>query len=237
VRVENVEYVAQYIPALLNRCEKRHVERTYDIRDWDTPDQFLDLLARKTGKLLKGGEADVDTVAKTVVNDFLRGRIPWFVAPPRKEGEVESEEKGEEGIEGRKGRLGEMGALIGTKRKRDGNGDGKVDSAVETVDAEDNEDIGEEDNDEDEGSVSDSEDGNDEFAGFDEDGDEAAGVVLPAAFGNLDEFAEDDDDENDDEVESESLVDGGDDEAEAEVSTVNAAVDDDTHDKKRRKKA
>ena len=67
------------------------------------------MLARKSGRLLKGGEADLDAVAKTVLNDFLRGRIPWFMPPPKAE-------DGEEGIEGREGRLGEM--KTGAKRKR-----------------------------------------------------------------------------------------------------------------------
>ena len=133
VRVENVEYPAQYIQALLNRCERRHVERTYELKGYKDWEDFLDQLARKSGKLLKGGEADVDTVAKSVVNDFLRGRLPWFVAPPRREvvegGESTENDGAADGIEGRKGRLGEMSGIAGIKRKRDG--EAKEDSAVE----------------------------------------------------------------------------------------------------------
>ncbi|KAL8884162.1 MAG: hypothetical protein Q9192_006913 [Flavoplaca navasiana] len=40
-----------------------------------------------------------------VLNDFLRGKIPWFTAPPLLEGQEEKKT----GIEGRKGALGEMG--------------------------------------------------------------------------------------------------------------------------------
>ncbi|GAB1733169.1 hypothetical protein NU195Hw_g32t1 [Hortaea werneckii] len=127
VRVENVENPAQYIPAVLKKCRKHHLERTYDVKGWESkkeetkrkrkmedldgeadPGQeeeggsqdpmasanktdkvriqeavrFLELLARKGGRLLKGGEADVDGVAKMVLNDFLRGKIPWFSPPP-----------------------------------------------------------------------------------------------------------------------------------------------------------
>ena len=56
--------------------------------------------------MLKGGEPDVDGVAKMVLNDFLRGKIPWFTSPPKKEG-AEEENVGEV-VEGRKGALGEM---------------------------------------------------------------------------------------------------------------------------------
>lgn len=45
-----------------------------------------------------------------VLNDFLRGKIPWFTPPPIVEGEAVAK-----GVEGREGRLGEMGK----KRKRE----------------------------------------------------------------------------------------------------------------------
>ncbi|KAK7697026.1 GTPase required for pre-60S ribosomal subunit nuclear export and maturation [Diaporthe eres] len=83
VRVEKVEHPEQYIPAVLKRVKKHHMAKTYDISDWnDDHILFLELLARKGGRLLKGGEPDVDGVAKMVLNDFMRGRIPWFVPPP-----------------------------------------------------------------------------------------------------------------------------------------------------------
>jgi nuclear GTP-binding protein len=244
VRVENVEYPAQYVDALLAKCEKRHVERTYDLKGWDDAEHFLDLLARKTGKLLKGGEADVDTVAKSVVNDFLRGRLPWFVPPPQKEGGEDKDGEEEQGIEGRKGRLGEMGG--GVKRKRDE--ESKTDSAVETAVIAENDDYGsdeEDDDNEDDGSVSDEdedENSDDEFAGFDEDGGgDASGVVLPSSIGNLDAFAEESEVEDEDDEASNSgagLEDDEEDEAgEADASLAKAEVDDDTHDRKRRREA
>ncbi|CAD6565091.1 MAG: GTPase required for pre-60S ribosomal subunit nuclear export and maturation [Alectoria sarmentosa] len=106
VRVENVENPEQYIAAVLKRTKPQHIQRTYDLRGFETATEFLELLARKGGRLLKGGEADVDGAAKMVLNDFIRGKIPWFTPPPV----VEGQEK-EKGIEGRKGMLGEMGKV------------------------------------------------------------------------------------------------------------------------------
>lgn len=171
--MENVEYPAQYMQALLDKCQKRHVERTYDMRGWNTAEEFIDMMARKTGKLLKGGEVDEDTVTKSIVNDFLRGKIPWFVPPPKREGD-------EEALDGRKGRLGEM---KGMKRKRDGEVEVPVEAEadVEEVDADAV-------NDDDEGDDSDE---SEEFGGF-----EGEGVVLPGALGNLDQFAEASEDED-----------------------------------------
>lgn len=105
VRVENVENPHVYIPAVLKKTKPQHIERTYDVRGFNNATEFLELLARKAGRLLKGGEADVDGVAKMVLNDFLRGKIPWFTPPPLLEGHEEKKT----GIEGRKGALGEMG--------------------------------------------------------------------------------------------------------------------------------
>ena len=108
VRVENVEHPEQYIPGVLARTKPQHIERTYEIKGYKDAVDFLSILARKGGRLLKGGEPDLDGVAKMVINDFLRGKIPWFTPPPYTEGEDEK-------IEGRAGRLGEMSR----KRKLD----------------------------------------------------------------------------------------------------------------------
>ncbi|KAI9890166.1 MAG: GTPase required for pre-60S ribosomal subunit nuclear export and maturation [Vezdaea aestivalis] len=87
VRVENVENPEQYIAALLDKTQTRHIERTYQVRGWSTHIEFLEMMARRSGRLLKAGEPDVDGVAKMVINDFLRGKIPWFTPPPAAEGE------------------------------------------------------------------------------------------------------------------------------------------------------
>ncbi|KAK1829477.1 NUC091 domain-containing protein [Podospora conica] len=110
VRVENVDNPEQYIPAVLNKVKLHHMERTYELKGWKDHMEFLELLARKGGRLLKGGEPDVDGVAKMVLNDFMRGKIPWFHPAPAMEGTED-----EPITEGRQGRLGEMRV----KRKRD----------------------------------------------------------------------------------------------------------------------
>jgi nuclear GTP-binding protein len=102
VRVENVHNPEQYITGVLKRVQPRHIERTYEIRQYTNATDFLSILARKGGRLLRGGEPDVDGVAKMVINDFLRGKIPWFTPPPQGVGSEDG------GIDGREGRLGEM---------------------------------------------------------------------------------------------------------------------------------
>lgn len=105
-RVEKVENPEQYIAPLMQRVKQHHLERTYEIKGWTNHIEFLELLARKGGRLLKGGEPDLDGVAKMVLNDFMRGKIPWFTpapAPPGKE-----DDGGDVNNPAREGRLGEM---------------------------------------------------------------------------------------------------------------------------------
>jgi nuclear GTP-binding protein len=109
VRVENVENPEQYIAAILKRTQPRHIQRTYAISSYTDHIDFLSILARKGGRLLKAGEPDLDGVAKMVINDFLRGKIPWFTPPPF------TAPTGDDKVDGREGRLGEMGR----KRKID----------------------------------------------------------------------------------------------------------------------
>ncbi len=132
VRVENVEHPEQYIPAVLAKTKPHHIERTYQIKGYKDHIEFLEILARKAGRLLHGGEPDVDGVAKMVLNDFLRGKVPWFTPPPLLEGQ---EEKTATGIEGRAGKLGEMKI----KRKRDEAESTVAESVADTsmIDAED----------------------------------------------------------------------------------------------------
>ena len=86
VRVEHVSNPEQYIPDMLQKCERKHLERTYEIKGWSkfeedesllerASTEFIELIARKQGRLLKGGEPDESGVSKQILNDFNRGKI------------------------------------------------------------------------------------------------------------------------------------------------------------------
>lgn len=148
VRVERTENPEQYVAAALAKCKKQHVERTYELSGYTDATDFLEQLARKGGRLLKGGEADLDGVAKMVLTDFLRGKLPWYTPLPS----IEDEQSGK--IEGREGRMGEMPK----KRKReDAEAKPEASNAAEAQVDEDEDDDDEDD---------------DDFEGFDEDEDD-----------------------------------------------------------------
>jgi len=92
-RVENLPDPTEHIAAILERVKPEYVQRLYRIHAWDDDEDFLTKLAKRTGKLRKKGEPDLATVAKMVLHDWQRGRLPYFVPPPpAPEGEGEEEE-------------------------------------------------------------------------------------------------------------------------------------------------
>lgn len=90
VRVENVKDPEFHIPELMNRVKKEYLEKTYNVTNWKDPVHFLEMYARRTGKLMKGGEPNISSVAKMILNDFQRGKLPYFIKPPVDESKIES---------------------------------------------------------------------------------------------------------------------------------------------------
>ncbi|XP_065336856.1 uncharacterized protein Ns2 [Cloeon dipterum] len=81
VRVENVQEPESYINAVLEKVRREYLVKTYQVDEWETDEQFLEALARKMGKLLKKGEPDLNAVARIVLNDLQRGKLPFYVIP------------------------------------------------------------------------------------------------------------------------------------------------------------
>jgi nuclear GTP-binding protein len=76
----------------MERVKPLYLSRTYGVplpnkedatQGWE-PEVFLDKVARMKGRLLKHGEPDLDSVAKIILSDWVRGRIPFFVPPPER---------------------------------------------------------------------------------------------------------------------------------------------------------
>ncbi|XP_058937679.1 nucleolar GTP-binding protein 2 [Kogia breviceps] len=85
VQVEKIKTPEDHIGAVLERAKPEYISKTYKMDSWENAEDFLEKLAFRTGKLLKGGEPDLQTVGKMVLNDWQRGRIPFFVKPPNAE--------------------------------------------------------------------------------------------------------------------------------------------------------
>ncbi|XP_022133820.1 nuclear/nucleolar GTPase 2 isoform X2 [Momordica charantia] len=94
VRVTNLEDASEHIGEVLKRVKREHLERAYKIKDWEDDNDFLIQLCKLTGKLLRGGEPDLTTAAKMVLHDWQRGRLPFFVPPPRVDDKSEEPDYG-----------------------------------------------------------------------------------------------------------------------------------------------
>ncbi|EFJ47260.1 hypothetical protein VOLCADRAFT_81595 [Volvox carteri f. nagariensis] len=82
VRVENLEDATHHVDPVLARVKPEYLKRAYKIKEWKDTEDFLAQLARLSGKLLRGGEPDLNTAARMVLYDWQRGKVPFFTLPP-----------------------------------------------------------------------------------------------------------------------------------------------------------
>ncbi|XP_056590759.1 guanine nucleotide-binding protein-like 3-like protein [Triplophysa dalaica] len=82
VKIEQLVDPIPPVEAILRRCSTRQITEHYGIADFHTVHEFLALLARRQGKLRKGGLPDTDKAAKSVLMDWTGGRISYFTHPP-----------------------------------------------------------------------------------------------------------------------------------------------------------
>lgn len=103
VRVELVTSPEDYVETVLQRVRRDYIKKTYKIMNWDSSRDFLEQLAKKTGKLLRGGDPDITVTSRMVLNDWQRGKLPFYVAPigfevPKSVSDLKSIQENEESM-------------------------------------------------------------------------------------------------------------------------------------------
>ncbi|OHT08744.1 hypothetical protein TRFO_04861 [Tritrichomonas foetus] len=78
-RTERIDEPEHYIQYIVDRVRPQYLTKTYGIETFDGPDDLLDKIARRHGRLIKGGKPDIHDAAIKLIRDFQRGKIPWFV--------------------------------------------------------------------------------------------------------------------------------------------------------------
>ncbi|KJP89776.1 hypothetical protein AK88_00484 [Plasmodium fragile] len=84
MRLEKITNPHFYIDDVFKMVDKEHLLRIYKLPEdlqYENSEEFLQILARKMGKLLKGGEPDITSVSKIILNDWIKGKIPYYVDP------------------------------------------------------------------------------------------------------------------------------------------------------------
>jgi nuclear GTP-binding protein len=84
VRVESIKEPEVLAEAVVNKAPAS-VTKAYGIGFADFED-LVERLARRYGRLVKGGEPDIDAVSRMIIRDWIRGDIPYFVEPPEEDG-------------------------------------------------------------------------------------------------------------------------------------------------------
>jgi len=103
VRAERLETPEDFIQAIVDKVKREHIagqfKFTKEESKWETVNQLLETIATKAGRLLKGGDPCRRSAAITVINDFQRGRLPHYVAPPELKQEEEPAKSSETVVE------------------------------------------------------------------------------------------------------------------------------------------
>lgn len=82
IKIEQLDDPILPIKAILARVTRDEIRSYYGVENFETVDQFLLLLARRFGKLKKGGIPDTYAAAKQILNDWNVGKIKYYTCPP-----------------------------------------------------------------------------------------------------------------------------------------------------------
>ena len=92
IKVEEIIDPLRPVEALLNRIEKDELLRYYRIASFNSQEEFLGQIARKKGFLQAGGIPNFDQAARSVIRDYLNGKLKFFTVPPHFDIEGEDED-------------------------------------------------------------------------------------------------------------------------------------------------
>lgn len=83
VRAERLENPEDFVDAILANVKAEHIMAQYKLTEkWSDSSSLMEIIAKKCGRLRKGGDPCLRSAAIMLVNDYQRGRLPHYVAPP-----------------------------------------------------------------------------------------------------------------------------------------------------------
>jgi len=91
VKVELLDDPVTPVEVIVSRCQTEQLMQLYDIPSFESSHDFLLKLAASRGKLKRGGIPDIESTARSVIQDWNNGKIPYYTIPPvRKDVHVSS---------------------------------------------------------------------------------------------------------------------------------------------------
>ncbi|THD19031.1 putative guanine nucleotide-binding protein 3 [Fasciola hepatica] len=82
IRPEQLPDPVPAVEAILSRCPKQQLMSKYDIDDYSNTTEFLVHLAHRLGRLKKGGVPNTTMAARSLINDWITGKIVYFTELP-----------------------------------------------------------------------------------------------------------------------------------------------------------
>jgi len=92
VNVEQLTDVITPVESIIRRCRKEQLLKAYQVADFKDSQEFLNHIAKKKGKMRKGGIVDLQAAACTVLQDWNNGKVPFFTMPPQQKNTTTSSE-------------------------------------------------------------------------------------------------------------------------------------------------
>jgi nuclear GTP-binding protein len=82
VKLELLDDPISPVETVISRCDRQQLMMLYGLPVFNSSQEFLVLLAQQRGKLKKGGVADLEGAARSVLQDWNNGKIPFYTIPP-----------------------------------------------------------------------------------------------------------------------------------------------------------
>lgn len=82
IKCEDLVDAVGPVEELLAKVQMDDILKLYHIAQYKTTEQMLEQLAKKKAALRAGGKANVDDAARTVLRDFMNGKIKYYTPVP-----------------------------------------------------------------------------------------------------------------------------------------------------------
>ena len=86
IKVEQVDDPLRIVEALMARIDHEELQRLYNIEKVTTLAALLGHISHKKGFLKSGGAANFDQAARSIIRDYLDGKMHYFTPAPHVEG-------------------------------------------------------------------------------------------------------------------------------------------------------
>ena len=82
LKIDNIDDFIGPVGRILQKVPSIKIREIYGIEEFTDAISCLGNLARKRGKLKKGGVTDIEAAGKIILHDWVTGKIPYYTPPP-----------------------------------------------------------------------------------------------------------------------------------------------------------